>query len=235
MEETIGSLIGQGRKAYKAGDFVKAERLLAQAIEQGAQKYADVYHALGVIYHTWGQFGRARVALETALEINPCYVEAQLNLFIIYNDLGRYEDAARLMEQNAPSAQTRVNNLTRGKIANLHAQVGDAYRSVGMSKEAAVEYQRALELCPSFADIRMRLVHALEDHGALDDALEQIRLVLLEQKNLLSAHIHLGLLLYRKGSRPAALEAFRAALEHHPGNERALAYIRMLEQHPPSE
>lgn len=229
MTGELERLLTEGREAYKLGDLTRAETLLSQAVKSGAERYADVHHTLGVIYHAWGQFAKARGAFEEALRINPAYTEAALNLSITYNDLGRYAEAREVYASVIPPPEERIDSFTRGKIANLHAQVGDAYRSSGLAKEAAIEYRRALGLCPGFIDIRMRLAHALADHGALAEAIEQVRLVLLDSDGYIPAHLHLGLLLHRAGDDAGARKALNEVLRREPGHERAAMYLRMLE------
>jgi tetratricopeptide (TPR) repeat protein len=229
VDSELERVLNEGREAYASGDLTRAEMLLSQAIKSGASRYADVHHMLGVVYHTWGQFSKARASFEEALKINPHYTEAALNLSITYNDLGRYAEAREVYQRVLPSSEERIDPFTRGKIANLHAEVGDAYRSAGLSKDAAVEYRRALGLCPSFIDIRMRLVHALADHAAIAEAIEQARLVLLDNPSYVPALLHLGLLLHRTGDEEGARKALTEVLKRDPTHERATMYLRLLE------
>ena len=78
------------RKLYEKENFPEAERLL-EKLSTEAPFFADVFNKLGVIYHQRGAFGRASKAFEKALELNPHYTEAALNLAVTYNNLGRYE------------------------------------------------------------------------------------------------------------------------------------------------
>src|SRR5689334_14939956 len=134
----LQDLIHRGRDAYQRGDMSKAESLLTQALSKGASGYADVHHILGVIYHSWGHFSKARGEFEEALRINPDYTEAALNLSITYNDLGRYAEAREVFQRAMPREGEPTDSLTKAKIANLHAAVGDAYRSAGLAHEAGV-------------------------------------------------------------------------------------------------
>lgn len=229
MEVELERLLSEGREAYRTGDHPRCESLLSKALHTGAGRYADVHHMLGVVYHSAGQFSKARAAFEEALKINPHYTEAALNLSITYNDLGRYAEAREVYARALPPANAAIDSFTRGKIANLHAQVGDAYRSVGLSRDAAIEYRRALGLCPAFIDIRMRLVHALAEQGAIAEAADEARLVLLENPNYVPAHLHLGLLLHRKGDLDGARKALGEVVKRDPQHESATMYLRMLE------
>jgi tetratricopeptide (TPR) repeat protein len=222
-------LLFEGREAYRGNDYTRAERLLIEAVQAGGERYADVHHMLGVIYHSWGQFSKARAELEEALRINPGYIEAGMNLAITYNDLGRYAEAQELWERLQPGPDENVDAFSRGKIANLHAEVGDAYRSVGLHPEAAREYGMALGLCPEFADLRMKLAQALADAGSLEEAALELLEVLNQRPDHLPAYLHLGLLLHRLGHPERAKVALLEVLKREPNHERAKTYLHMLE------
>lgn len=229
MSPELSRLLTEGRRAYAAGDLRQAEILLSEAVEVGAARYADVHHTLGVIYHAWGQFARAREAFEEALRINPRYTEAALNLSITYNDLGRYAEGREVYTRALPPPEERIDAFTRGKLANLHAGVGDAYRASGLPEEAEVEYRRALAMCPTFVDIRMRLAQALADRGALDEAAQELRRILADNDRYLPAYLQLGLVLHRSGDDAGARRALGHVVEREPGHPRALMYLRALE------
>jgi tetratricopeptide (TPR) repeat protein len=222
-------LLAEGKDAFRSADYVRAEALFKQALDQGAAGYADVHHTLGIIYHTWGQFPKARASFEDALRINPRYTEAALNLAITYNDLGRYAEAQELFARIKPAPEERVDRYTRGKIANLHKTTGEAYRSAGMDSEAVDEYRRALSLCPEFIDIRMELAHALADVGDIGAAITEMEEVLLRRPSYEPALLHLGLFRQRAGDVAGAKKAFLSVLHLSPGHERAEMYLRMLE------
>lgn len=233
MGEALRELIDEGQQAYERGDYAEAEQLLGRAVQVGAAHYADVQHALGVIYHGTGRFAEARAAFERALEINPDYTEAALNLAITSNDLGRYAEAHALMERLSPEPGSvgprTLDPFTRGKIANLHAQVADAYRSAAALDDACREYAKALELGPNFVDIRMRLAQCLAERGATEEAIGQLETILDTKPGFTNGWVQLGLLLLRIDDREGARTALQRALRQDPTHPRALAYLRMLE------
>jgi tetratricopeptide (TPR) repeat protein len=231
----LDRLLAEGKDAFRSADYVRAETLLKQALDQGAAGYADVHHTLGIIYHTWGQFPKARASFEDALRINPRYTEAALNLAITYNDLGRYAEAQELFARIKPSPEERIDKFTRGKIANLHKTTGEAYRSAGLAKEASDEYRKALALCPEFIDIRMELAHAVAEAGDVDAAIAEMEEVLARRPEYEPALLHLGLFRHRAGDVDGAKRAFSRVLEATPGHERAEMYLRMLEPKERSE
>lgn len=182
MDEALRQLLALGTDYYQKGDHATALPLLEQVIA-GSQAFADVYNMLGVIYHGLGQFSKAETSFEKALTINPAYTEAALNLAVLFNDIGKYTEAkesyARALAANRRTAG-EIDGHVAGKIANMHAQVGDAYQAAGRVKEAIPEYQKALRLGPTFVDIRIKLAGALRQSGDTNAAIDELSRVLAE-------------------------------------------------------
>jgi tetratricopeptide (TPR) repeat protein len=229
MNAELEALLARGRDAYARGDLVLSEQTLSEALDKGAKDFADVHHLLGVVYHSWGLYAKARSAFEAALQINPRYAEAALNLSITYNDLGRYAEAQEVLAEVIGEPKGTLDALTRAKIANLHAEVGDAYRSAGLLDDAAAEYRRALALCDRFVDIRTRLAVVLAESQKSEDAIAELRRATADNPHYVPAYLQLGLLLQTSGDHRGAREALEAVLRLKPGHERAATYLRMLE------
>src|SRR5207244_7684761 len=82
-----------------------------------------------------------------------------------------YGDAiarSRSRQPRDPNGDEPLDSYTRGKIANLHAAVADGYLSVRRPNDAAAEYRRALSLCPTFVDLRLKLAGAPREAGDAD-------------------------------------------------------------------
>jgi len=207
-------------------------------IARGAA-YADVHHLLGLIYHQMGEFESALHSLERAVEINPGYVEAVLNLAILCNDVGQYERAQQLYAQATEGARAGpkyslgdepLDSFSRGKISNLHAQVGDGYMSCRRPLDAAVEYRRALTLCPTFADLRLKLATALRDAGQRDAALGELRRAVHDAPNLLAARVALGIAFASAGKMDEALAQWQEILRRDPEHRTAQIYLKLSEK-----
>src|ERR1700755_210940 len=102
------------------------------------QGFADMFNMLGVIHHGHGRFSQAQEMFEHALQINPNYTEAALNLAVPYNDLGKYAQAKEVYAHAIARSREQPRQLdpfAKGKIANMHARVADAYVGIGMHEE----------------------------------------------------------------------------------------------------
>jgi tetratricopeptide (TPR) repeat protein len=235
-DDRLRELVALGKEHFQRGDYSVAAGHLEQVVLLGA-RFADVQHMLGVIYHQLGEFEPAQRAFEKALEINPDYVEAALNLAIVYNDLGQYDRAqqvygaavgrSRSPEKREPNGDQPLDPYTRGKIANLHAAVGDGYLSVRRPGDAASEYRRALSLCPTFVDLRLKLAQALQESGDLDAGLAELRLAVQHSPAWLPARVALGTALYAVGKLDEAMAQWEEVLRIDPQHRTAGMYLKL--------
>lgn len=230
MDEHTKHWLLLGREHYQKREFDRAEPLLRQVLEK-SDRLADVHDMLGVICHARGNFAQAEYHFERALAINPSYTEAALNLAVTHNDRGKYEAArqiyARIRGMAADGAPA-LDPFVRGKIANMHAEVAQAYADAGMVHDAIVEYERAVRLCPHFADLRTRLGTLLRESGDLSRAREQYEAAIEARPTYVPARIQFGVTLLALGDSDAAAEQWRTALELDPENVPARMYLRIL-------
>jgi len=238
MDEELRVHYLLGREAFQKNDYQEAERQLA-AFVQTVSHFADVWHMLGVIYHEQGKFNRAVECFEKALAINPKYTEALLSLAVTYNDLGQYDkaqslyaDAKRGGGAAAVEAPVLPDPFVRGKIANMHAELGDVYRSIGLQTEAIAEYGRALKLRPDFPDIRTKLAQALQDQGQKEQALAELKEIKRSRPDYLLARINLGVVHYSMGRVEEAIREWKEVLTEDSENKKALMYLRLVEGRP---
>lgn len=235
MDDAVRNHLTKAREHYKRKEFDRARHHLDKVVEAGGA-YADVYNMLGVIHHDAGDLPRAREHFETALRINPNYTEAILNLTVTYNEVGRYDDAKKLMEHlgEAEAAGTsRLEPFAKGKIANLHADVSQAYYDVGLLEQAITEMRKAIDLCPDFADLRVRLGNLLTESNRRDEALAQYEQAVRIKPDYLQARIHLGIAYHKKGRRNDAVACWRAVVEKDPSNRSARMYLRLVRESVP--
>ena len=230
MDDRAKQLLVLGREHYDRREYDRAERLLLQVLEV-TDRYADVYNMLAVILHDRGDFHAAERHFERAVELNPNYTEALLNLAVTYNDLGKYEAArrvyARIRREDGPSAV--MDPYVRGKIANMHADVAKAYADAGNRAEAIVELEKAVGLCPAFADLQARLGTLHRDGDNFARARVHYEAARAANPQFAPARVLLGVTLLSLGEADLAVAEWQEVLTIDPENRSAKMYLRMVE------
>lgn len=233
MTQELSTLVTAGKRAYLENDLARAEKVLREAIDGGAN-YADIHYMLGQIYHRWGKLRQAVEHFETSVTINPAYTEALLSLSITLSDLGRYEEARsayqRASRTVAALGAPAEGNLFRGRLANLHAELGELYRALGQHEQAIEEYRKAIRVAPGFPDLRLRLATAYREAGRLREGLSEIERVIADRPDLIAAHLQHGILLYASGDKEMARRAWEKAIFRDPTNKLVQFYLNTLER-----
>src|SRR5262249_44610352 len=187
------------------------ERLL-----ETRREFADVHYMVGTLREQADDLAAAADSLREALRLNPAYAEAMVALASVYERLGEF---ARSRALAAPAAQLplasagALDATTRGKLANLEAQLADAYRAAGALPDAIEAYRKALDRCPTFHDIRFRLGVTLREAGFPDRALAELARVRRGNPDLLDAAVQTGLTPYPPGRGEEAMAGGRAGRE----------------------
>ncbi len=236
MNRELAMLVTIGKRAFAEKDFSRAERILREAIGGGAN-FPDLHYTLGLIYHQWGKLHQAVEHFEKAVGLNPTYTEAQISLSITLNDMGRYEEAKaayqRASDSVAPMGMPVKGSLFRGKIANLHAELGVLYLAFGQFEDAIDEYRKALAIAPGYPDVRLRLAVSLREAGRIPEALAEVEKVLAARPNDVPALVQQGILHYLSGKRGEARRSWEEALYRDPLNKLVQLYLNTLEREQP--
>lgn len=234
MVEQLKEWVSRGRELYEKGEYDQAEQFFLKILER-SDSFADIHNMLGVVYHNRGTLDAARKQFERALSINPRYTEAALNLVVTYNELDRYEDAAKVYRQALSlgrSADHPIEPFAKGKIANLHAEVAQAYVDVGMFNEAAHEMRKAIGLCPQFADLRLRLANIYRQWNEPMAAKLELEQAVAIVPAYVPARVTLGVVLLTLGHISEAVYQWTEALKIDPDNKAVQLYLRMAERAP---
>ena len=190
--------------------------------------YADVQNALGVALALTGNLEAALSSFDAALALNGAYAEAHLNRAIVLGELGRYALAQEAFQRAAELERPGPDGLppqVGNRIAEAHAHLGDLYRAAGSPRQASAEYRRALELRPTFLDIRARLGAAYLEASELERAREELEAILSRNPGLTGARVQLGVVLHRMGEAEQAVQQWERCLEDDPEDLRARAYL----------
>ena len=233
MDEQLKQRLLMGREHFQKREFDLAESYLNQVLAE-SDRFADVHDMLGLISHSRGNFQGAEEHFKKALLLNPSYTEAALNLAVTLNDRGKYAEAKQVCEriQGKPAggAGGALEPFARGKLANMHADLAQAYADSGLPREAIAELEKAVRLCPHFADLRTRLGNLLREGGELSAARLQYEAAIAARPEFVAARVQLGVTLLALKEPSAAAEQWRKAAELQPDNALAVMYLRMLER-----
>jgi tetratricopeptide (TPR) repeat protein len=223
-------LLTVARERFAARDYRAAAVLLASAIDAG-QGYADAHHMLGLCYALIEQREQALDAFDAAIRLNPRYVEAHLNRSIVLSDLGRANEAEEALSQAQDLGRpdsTGFPIMVANRLANMHAELGRAYREAGALGESVSQFRIALTLRPNFADLRLELARALLESGEVDAATRELDDLLAVRAEWLDAMLLRGLAAYLAGDLERAASVWGGAYARHPDEKRLETYRSML-------
>jgi tetratricopeptide (TPR) repeat protein len=234
VEDAIRDLYELGKEEFRKGNYLVAEDYLKQFVQEN-DNFADVFNMLGVIHQQKGRFREAIASFQRALKINPNYTEASLNLALTYNEVGEYQKGQELLTQ-ARQTTTResttglLDDVARAKLANMHADIADVYRSLGEYSEGIDEYRKALGLKPNFPDIRTKLGISLREWGRLEEAIKEFEQVKSLHPAYSPAGINLGIAFYSLGDLERARAEWEEVLKYNPNHPAAKFYLGLLEK-----
>lgn len=232
MKHDINELVSIGKQFFEKKEYEKAANYFKQLVEKGV-RYADVYNMLGVIEHIEGRFDSSIKLFKEALGINPNYTEALLNLAVLYNDLGHYGEAKALyanLHKNKKGTKKDIEPVLKGKLSNLHSNIGDIYRNLGLYQYAIDEYGKALSLNPGYLDIRAKLGVSFRENGDLQKSMAELKKVIKEDPKYVSAKVQLGVTYYSMNKLTEAKKQWNEALKKDPKNEYASMYLKLAEE-----
>jgi len=222
--------LARARDRFAVQDYYGTVHLLEEIVA-GGRAFADVHHLLGVSLSLLGQRERALAELGRALELNPRYLEALIHQGLVLYEMGRdveAEDSFRRASANVSPSSNGLAAPIAARLANQHAELAEAYAEAGALDRAVEEYRRALELGPSFVDLRYRMARVLLEAGRSLEAREALEEVLRSRPNFVDASAALGLAHYLSGDALGARDIWKGCLSRRPENARVEAYLAML-------
>jgi len=230
MDATISHLVTRAKERFDAGDAYGAIHLLLEAMQSG-RAFADAHNLLGLAYSAVGRREDAVAEFDHALRLNPRYVDAHLNRAVILNDLGRYDDAVAafsLAQGLGAVDHTGFPAPVASQLANLHAELGEAYVEAGGVAEAIEQYARAAKLRPEYVDLRYRLARLRLDAGDPAQARTELAAILELRPAFFDARAALGMACHLMGDAAGAREAWERCRVERPDDPRIAAYLALL-------
>ena len=220
-----------GNAAWERDDFAAAYQHF-RAILQDHPNFADIRNRAGLCLAMMGDPEGALEQFDEALRVNDCYSEALLNRAIVLNDLNRFDEAAECFHR-ASALDLRDSRAfpshMGNQLANAHVRTGDLYMAADRAEEAATEYAAAVELRPSFLDLRFKLAEAYMDLDMLVEAKTHLEEILVANPDFGGARVRLGALFNRLGDTDGARREWERCAEQNPDDRRIRAYLASLD------
>ncbi len=171
----------------------------------------------GVKLREKGKIDEAIEQYQIALEMNPNYLDAHVNLGNIFLDDKGWTDKA--IEQYQIAVKLNPNDV------DTQNNLGNAFLDKGWTDKAIERYYIALKLNPDKAEARYNLGNALLNKGWIDKAIEQYQIAIKLNPNYADAHINLGNAFLNKGLIDKAIEEYQIAIRLNPSNSSYHSYL----------
>jgi len=210
-------------------DFGKAETMIRDKLRAEPES-ADAHYLLGVMYYFQGKIGQTVESLRKSLSIDPRHTDAAICLSVLFNDIGKYDEAKRVFEQANQSVAHKQTGDDLGidrKFAVKHLELADLYFRYRRYDEAIEEYGKAALLDPAILDIRIRRAKAYAKKGFLTRSIQELQQLKREHPYYIPARIQLGLLHYSQGNILDAELEWESVIEIEAGHREARAYLEM--------
>jgi tetratricopeptide (TPR) repeat protein len=198
-----------GVDLYSRGEFALAIKML-ETSNQIDSKYALTWAQLGRAYtaNASFQFGgrdyydKAQAAFAKALALQPVQIDTRVYMANLLTDTGNVEQAVPLLRE---ALKTNPNH------AEVHWELGYAYRFAGMLEESAKECERARELDPG-VKLHTSALNASLYLGQHDKFLQSLP----QENNVAFDLFYRGFGKYYKNDRLAAAQDFDRAYALEP-------------------
>lgn len=227
----MSDLMKKAKEAFQKNDLKTASLLLNEVIEQNPQSTEGFFY-LANVFHLRGELGKAVKGFQRVLELDPHHTDAAISLSVIYNDIGKYEEAKAIFEKaNNQVKNTQGQGLSdphlNRKFSLKHYELGEMYASYSRYEEALFEYNKAVNLDPDNLELRIKIAKTYTKKGFTSKAFEELKRLKNEQPGYMPARIALGLLYYGNGNIIEAQAEWQNALSRDPDHAEAQMYLSL--------
>ena len=231
---------------FNQGQFKKALELSESLLVQ-SPPHPSLLNLAAVCARPLGLTDKAETYLRLAIEVQPDYANAHVNLGLVLQDAKQFDDAeaafrhALDLAPTDPDTSINMGNLYRStqrfddaerayrkalemapKNLNALYNLGLLLEELDRLDEAESVFRLSLKIQPGQADVQNDLGNVLRDSLRPNEAEQAYRKAIALRPDYADAHCNLGMLLFEEGKQDAALAAFRRTLELAPGHPDAL-------------
>jgi Tfp pilus assembly protein PilF len=158
-----------------------------------------------------------------ALQLHPGFFEAAFNLGVLFQEMGRSDDAVGCY---------RHALRCKPDLAPAWGNLGVALRDTGQGQDAVASFRQALRLKPGEPDVLNNLGNTLLAHQQYPEAIACFRDALSRAPGNAGIHLNLGNALRASGGLSEAVQSLRHALQLRPDFAEAhwdLAFALLLQ------
>lgn len=227
----LSDLLKKAKEAFQKNDLKTASLFLNEIIEQNPNA-TEAFFYLANVFHVRGELGKAIKAFQRVLELDPHHTDAAISLSVIYNDIGKYEEAKAIFEKaNNQVKNTQTSGLTdphlNKKFSLKHYEIAEMYASYGRAEEALFEYNKAATLDPDNLEIRIKIAKTYTKKGFTSKAFDELKRLKNEHPGYMPARIAMGLLFFGNGNIIEAQAEWQNVLSREPAHPEANMYIQL--------
>ena len=205
-----------------SGDTKQAIAELSQAIGDASDN--PTYHnALGLAYLVDRRSDLAIASLQRAIEFDPKFSDAYNNLGSAYVQRAEYDQAIKAFRQ-------ALSNPAYLTPEQARLNLGNVYVVQGRLADATLEFKRAVDVTPDFAEAHNRLGYVYLMQGRLELAIAELTLAVKQAPELATAYQSLGFAHLSAGEKDRARQAFQKVVELSSSSEMAAEAMRQLKQ-----
>jgi len=193
--------------------------------------HPETHLASGRMLEEQGNFQGAITQYEKAIALRPDFAPAYNSLGILYQRLGRPEDAEQILRQGIKARQAssaRDPSRPDAALAMLHNNLGVCHLARTRFAEAERCFRTALTISPNFQRARMNLAISLAHLGQTQASLATFAEVVPDDV----AHYNLAAVLAARGDQAGARHALEEALKINPDCPGAREQLARLQSDP---
>ncbi len=233
----INELYAKAKELFEKNRLKDSLSILNDVIESGTDDkdcLSEAYFIMGNIFHMKGEIGKAIKAFNKVLELKSTHTDAAISLSVLYNDIGRYEEAQKIFkvaDERVKRSSAKKDEVgdehVNQKFSGKHFELGEMYFTYGRYDEALFEYNKASSLDPSNLEIRIKLAKVYAKKNFASKAFDELRALKNEHPAYLPARIALGILYYGNGKVVEAQNEWEKVLSKDPANQEAGMYLKL--------
>ena len=209
----------QAKRYLDKGDTDGALKEINTILEISPDNPVALFNA-GILYFRANMLADAQFYLKKAIEKDPGYVQAHLQLGLVYQAALKFEEAEaqfkKVISLNPEGRDANIAKLRLGIIkeeaAFLNLMIG-VYRLINAKNyvRATEELETIITLIPNNHLARFQLAIILEDMDRREDAIIELKKVLEIKPDYTRGHLFLGQLYEKDGLFREAKESYRNA------------------------